>query len=421
MTKSVVVIGAGISGIQVAQQLSDLGIKVHLIESKPIVGGLATYLGRVFPTDDCALCLDACTDMFDGKHRRCEYRSLLTQKSDLELYTQTEIKSISNDEKGFSVSIAIQPRHVLLDKCVVCLECINVCEVEVEDEYGIHGGKRKAIYRPIPQGVPLAPLIDIENCTKCGKCIEVCGVDAIDLDEKVKNKTIKADAIILATGVDERDPSGLPGYNYVNSDDILTQKELARLIDPAGSTNGEVINAAGEKVNNVTMIMCAGSRDLNAKEYCSQACCTYSLKHAILLRQKGIDVTACFMDLRIPYSSRHYLIKAQEAGVKFVRGKPDRILLRDGKPIVYLENTQSQSIVEIESDIVALASSLEPHGAKDEILAGYSGQHGFNEKQVKSSKIYACGTATGPADIPTCIAEANSVALQVYVDLQGGN
>ena len=166
-----------------------------------------------------------------------------------------EVTSIKKDEGHFSVSMVISPRHVLLDKCVVCLECINVCEVEVPDEFGIRGGTRKVIYRPIPQGVPLAPVIDLDNCTKCNKCIEVCEVNAIDLKQKSKKKTIKADAIVFATGVDERNPSDLSGYNYVESENIMTQRELARLIDPAGSTNGKIVTAEGDQVSSVTMIM----------------------------------------------------------------------------------------------------------------------------------------------------------------------
>ncbi|MBE0526080.1 MAG: NAD(P)-binding protein, partial [Candidatus Thorarchaeota archaeon] len=45
MAKSAVVIGAGLSGIQVSQQLTDLGVTVHLIEKEAIIGGLSTYLG----------------------------------------------------------------------------------------------------------------------------------------------------------------------------------------------------------------------------------------------------------------------------------------------------------------------------------------------------------------------------------------
>jgi heterodisulfide reductase subunit A-like polyferredoxin len=421
MTKNVVVIGAGIAGIQVAQQLTDLGLVVHLVEKEATIGGLSSYLGRVFPTGDCALCLDASTELFDGHHRRCQYRSLLTEKKNLKLYTQSEVESIERDENRFSVSISISPRYILLDRCVVCLECVDICEVEVPDEFGVRNGTRKAVYRPIPQGVPLAPLIDIEHCTRCGKCIEVCEVNAIDFEQKQKKKTIKADAIVLATGVDERSPSNLPGYIYDSSEDIMTQRELARLIDPAGSTNGKIITAAGKPVESVTMIMCAGSRDLNAIPYCSQACCTYTLKHANMLRLMSIEVTACYMDLRVPYASKHILEEARELGVKFIRGKPDHVSIRDGHLVTIVEDTQKQSRCELKSDLVVLASPLIPHNFQNHIFTEYVDQHGFVKESDKSPLIYACGTATKPTDIPTSITQANEIALQVYTAIRGGN
>lgn len=419
MTKTVVVVGAGVAGIQVSQQLADLGVTVHLIEKEATVGGLSTHLGKVFPTDDCALCLDACEELFGGYHRRCQYRTLLGSQKKLSLHIQTQVKSIKREGSVFSVSLRISPRHVLLDRCVVCLECIQVCDVEVEDEYILGRSKRKAIYRPIPQGVPLAPLIDMDSCTRCSKCVDVCEVGAINLDQRAKTRTIKADAIVLATGVEERSPGALPGYAYDRCEDVLTQRELARLLDPAGGTNGEVLTAAGEPAKSVSMILCAGSRDLNAVEYCSQACCSYSLKHAVMLRELGIDVNLCYMDLRVPTHSHHYLEQAKEFGVKFVRGKPDHVVVHDGSPVTVVENTESLKRQEIKSDIVVLASPLVPHALQQESFIGFLDAYGFSHRRNEEGGVYACGTSTGPTDIPTSIAEANAVALEVYTDLMG--
>jgi len=415
--KTVIVVGAGVAGIQVSQQLADLGVTVHLIERESTVGGLSTHLGKVFPTDDCALCLDACEELFSGYHRRCQYRSLLGSQKKMILHIQTQVKSIKREGSGFSISLRTSPRYVLLDRCVVCLECIQVCDVEIEDEFNLGRGKRKAIYRPIPQGVPLAPLIDMDGCTKCGKCVDVCGVDAINMSQRAKTRTIKADAIVLATGVEERSPRTLPGYAYGECEDVLTQRELARLLDPAGGTNGEALTASGKQARSVTMILCAGSRDLNAVEYCSQACCSYSLKHAVMLRELGIDVSLCYMDLRVPTHSQHYLEHARESGVKFVRGKPDHVIVRDGSPVTVVEDTESLKRLEIKSDIAVLASPLVPLASQQEVFTNLLDEYGFSRRRSEERGVYACGTSTGPADIPTSVAEANSVALQVYTDL----
>ncbi|MFX1331244.1 MAG: FAD-dependent oxidoreductase [Promethearchaeota archaeon] len=418
-TKTVVVIGAGLAGIQVAQQLSDLRLRVHLVEKEATVGGLSTHLGKVFPTDDCALCLDVCEELYDGKHRRCQYRSLLGLQKGLTLHTLTDVKSIKKDGGKFSVSLRTAPRLISTDRCVVCLECINVCPVEVPDALNLGKSQRKAIYRPIPQGAPLIPVIDIESCNKCGKCVEVCGVDAINLEQKAKSHTVKADAVVIATGVEERNPISLPGYAYGECDDILTQRELARLLDSTGPTNGSVLTSSGNPVESVTMVLCAGSRDLNAVEYCSQACCTYSLKHATMLRGLGVNVTICYMDLRIPPHSQHYLDLARELGVSFVRGKPDHVIIRNEAPVTVVEDTESKKRLELESDLVVLASPLIPLASENEEFMAMLDQYGFVSRQASKKGIYACGTSTGPTDIPTSVTEANSVALQVYMDLGG--
>ena len=56
-SKSVLIIGAGIAGIQAALDLGDMGIKVHLIEKNPCIGGRMAQLDKTFPTLDCSICI----------------------------------------------------------------------------------------------------------------------------------------------------------------------------------------------------------------------------------------------------------------------------------------------------------------------------------------------------------------------------
>ncbi|MCS7366743.1 MAG: FAD-dependent oxidoreductase, partial [archaeon YNP-WB-062] len=53
----VMVIGAGIAGIQAALDLADSGCKVYLVEKEPTIGGRMAQLSYTFPTDDCSLCI----------------------------------------------------------------------------------------------------------------------------------------------------------------------------------------------------------------------------------------------------------------------------------------------------------------------------------------------------------------------------
>jgi len=52
---SVMVVGAGIAGMQAALDLADSGYYVHLVDRSPCIGGLMAQLDKTFPTNDCAM------------------------------------------------------------------------------------------------------------------------------------------------------------------------------------------------------------------------------------------------------------------------------------------------------------------------------------------------------------------------------
>jgi heterodisulfide reductase subunit A len=51
----VMVVGGGISGIQVSLDLAATGFKVYLIEKAPSIGGHMAQLDKTFPTNDCSM------------------------------------------------------------------------------------------------------------------------------------------------------------------------------------------------------------------------------------------------------------------------------------------------------------------------------------------------------------------------------
>lgn len=55
MNRNVLVIGGGIAGIQASLDLAEMGLKVHLVERLPSIGGKMAQLDKTFPTNDCAL------------------------------------------------------------------------------------------------------------------------------------------------------------------------------------------------------------------------------------------------------------------------------------------------------------------------------------------------------------------------------
>jgi len=55
VSQEVLVIGGGIAGMQAALDLADMGIRVHLVEKLPSIGGKMAQLDKTFPTNDCAI------------------------------------------------------------------------------------------------------------------------------------------------------------------------------------------------------------------------------------------------------------------------------------------------------------------------------------------------------------------------------
>ncbi len=52
---AVMVVGAGIGGIQASLDLAESGFKVYLVDKKPGIGGVMAQLDKTFPTNDCSI------------------------------------------------------------------------------------------------------------------------------------------------------------------------------------------------------------------------------------------------------------------------------------------------------------------------------------------------------------------------------
>lgn len=52
---SVMVVGAGIAGMQASLDLAESGYYVYLVEKSAAIGGVMSQLDKTFPTNDCAM------------------------------------------------------------------------------------------------------------------------------------------------------------------------------------------------------------------------------------------------------------------------------------------------------------------------------------------------------------------------------
>ncbi len=178
MTKSVMVIGGGIAGIQAALDLAERGIEVDLVEKLPSIGGRMAQLDKTFPTNDCSICILA------PKMADCYAHPSIN------VMTYSEVKDISGKAGDFKVDVLKKARFVDEEKCNGCGDCFKVCPVSLPNEFDMGMRERPAIYVPFLQSVPRAATIDragVAPCSdKCPAGLSAQGYVALIRAEKFK-------------------------------------------------------------------------------------------------------------------------------------------------------------------------------------------------------------------------------------------
>ncbi|HID86591.1 MAG TPA: FAD-dependent oxidoreductase, partial [Anaerolineae bacterium] len=149
------VVGGGIAGVQAALDLANSGIKVYLVEKGPAIGGHMAQLDKTFPTNDCAICILSPKLVEAGRHLN------------IEIITNAELVGLEGEAGDFTATVLRKARYVDIEKCTSCNECTAVCPVEVPDEFNEGLQTRKAIYRPYPQAVPNAFVIQKKGRAPC--------------------------------------------------------------------------------------------------------------------------------------------------------------------------------------------------------------------------------------------------------------
>jgi len=152
---SVLVVGAGIGGMQASLDLAEAGLKVYLLERSPAIGGTMAQLDKTFPTNDCAMCIMSPKLVEVGRHLN------------IDILTTAEIEEISGEPGDFTVKIRQHPRYVDLDKCTGCGDCAEACPVTRLDLFNGGLSERKAIYKPYPQAIPNAYAIEKLGVAPC--------------------------------------------------------------------------------------------------------------------------------------------------------------------------------------------------------------------------------------------------------------
>ncbi|MGD9347259.1 MAG: CoB--CoM heterodisulfide reductase iron-sulfur subunit A family protein [Candidatus Aminicenantes bacterium] len=427
VTRRALVIGGGIAGIQAALDMANSGYEVVLVERSPSIGGHMIQLSETFPTLDCSQCILTPKMVEVSKHPK------------IKLLTYSEVQDVSGYVGNFKVKILKKPTYVDPDKCTLCDECTKVCPVVAPNEFDLGLTGRRAIYIPFPQAIPATYTLDIKNCPgllpiACGKCADVCEPEAIDYDMKPEIIEEEVGAIIVATGYDLYEKENLAEYGYGKYPDVLDGLQFERLCSASGPTQGKVLRPSDHKEpKEVVFIQCAGSRDPELHcAYCSKICCMYTAKHAMLYKHHVPDGQAYvfYIDIRSGGKGYEEFVQraVEEDGVLYLRGKVSKIFEEKGKIKVWGVDTLSGKDIEIDADMVVLATATRPSEGAQELAKklkiamdkdGFLAEAHPKLRPVESvtSGMFLAGAAQAPKDIPEVVAQASGAAAKAITIL----
>jgi quinone-modifying oxidoreductase subunit QmoA len=412
--RTILVVGGGIAGITAAVEAAEAGYDVTLIEKNAYLGGRVAQLHKYFPK----LCPPYCG--LEINFRR------IKDNPRIRFHTLAEVERIAGGPGNFEVTVALRPRYVN-DRCTACNACVAVCPAERPNAFNFGLGKTKAIHLAHEMAFPMKYVIDESACrlTECAKCVEVCEYDAIDLRMQRRALTLRAGAIIIATGWDPYDAGRIDNLGFGTYPDVITNVMLERLAAPNGPTRGRILRPSnGQEVQSAVFVQCAGSRDTSHLGYCSGICCLASLKQATYLRERNPKARAYvfYIDLRTPGTYEFFAKKVlSDPAVTIQKGKVARITEdpETKRLVVEAEDILAGEKVRLAVDLVVLASGMVPSLAAGTIAGPLrlDADH-FMVDAEGGAGIFAAGCAKSPVDVATSVQDATAAAALAIETIQ---
>ena len=351
------------------------------------------------------------------------------------MLTLSEVLDVQGEPGNLRVDLLQHPRYVDLEKCIGCGTCAEKCPKKVKDDYNEGLIKRKAIYVPYAQAVPLKYAIDKNNCIffekgKCKACEKFCSAGAVKFDDQEKRMTVHVGAIILAPGFQPFDPSKYDTYSYAKLPNVVTSMEFERILSASGPTMGHLARMSDHKEpKKIAWLQCVGSRDMHQCDhpYCSSVCCMYAIKEAVIAKEHSGDDLDCaifFMDMRTHGKDfeRYYDAAREKHGVRFIRSRVHSVEGISGTDDLIIKYATEEGELRQETfDMVVLSVGLETSPEALELArkldidlteSQFCRTGSFAPVATSKEGIYVCGAFQGPKDIPQSVIEASSAAAQ---------
>jgi heterodisulfide reductase subunit A-like polyferredoxin len=387
------VVGAGIAGLTVANELARTGVEVAVIERNPYPGGRAVFYGCKAGDEcvHCGVCLvrEAVAD-FRGEHSLSAY------------FSTTPVGFAARGDGSFEVDIETRANPIDWKACVECGRCVSACP-------------EQAIER-----APGWTYFVNERCTSCGKCVEICPTQAIRFDREAQRSTLEADGVVVATGFAPFDPAINRKWGYGSSPRVVTGSDMERLFFEERYLPLEA--------RSVAFVQCVGSRNvMEGQAHCSQACCPYALRMAGRMKSEfpQLEIDFYHMDIQQFGKSFDRFWGDVRRKINLIPGSPISVKQdAEGRPIVRYEELPGMNSREKSYDLVVLSNGICPQSDADRVAelfalnlteGGFVAAAGAGSRSPGAfgSGVFAAGTCRQPMRIDGCVADASAVSARV--------
>jgi heterodisulfide reductase subunit A2 len=425
---SVLIVGAGIAGMQAALDLAAMNHTVILLERSASIGGNMGRLDKTFPTNDCSTCMISPRMVACARHSR------------IRIMTLAEVRNVTGEPGHFQATVTQHPRYVDEKLCIGCGLCVQKCPKKVPNAYNAAMDTRKAIHFVHSQAIPLVPSIDTEACIyfqkgRCRVCEKVCPTQAVRLQDQARIATVTAGAVILAAGYDLALVAQAGEYGHGRYANVVTSLEYERMLSATGPHGGHLKRPAdGQTPRKIAWIQCVASRDsARGRNFCSSVCCMAAVKQALLTREHYPEsqATVFFLDVRAHGKDfDRYVLRARDNyGVRLVRSMLSQVIQNPVNHNLVIEYYDRHTLEhrQEEFDLVVLGAGMKPSQQIVPLIERLGlelNSYGFiapnlDEPSLTSrGGIFVCGALDGPKDIPEAVTGASAAAASAAVLLR---
>jgi heterodisulfide reductase subunit A len=419
--RSVMVVGAGVSGMKAAIDLAKLGNEVYLIEKDYFVGGHIAQSEKLFMSGQ------------KGKDIIANLYKEIKSYSNITLFTGAEIEKVSGSLGNFKIDVSVKPRYIKGKSDIKTVqEAMEECSVFVEDDFNLGFAKRKAIYKNYPEALPDVPVV-VANAIKNETDFLSKYASCFDLNQKSEVLSLTAGSVLVTTGFDNYKPQEAE-FGYKSIPNVVTLPEFKRMME----LNPKKLVHNDKQVKKVAFIYCVGNRQKKGEnKYCSRQCCSSAIFTSLQINEKYEDIKSyhIYRDIRTYGKQEMLYEKSSNIGDIYIRydEKEPPVVEKNGqKVLIKVKDYLTTKIeLEIEADLVVLVTGMvaceDSHHISGKFKIPIGSDKFFNEIHPKLKPvetvikgIYIGGACQGPKNISESVQSSLSAVAKINALLKGG-